>query len=1076
MSDSLRHGPGFAGRISRAFIDSPLTPILILISLVLGGLAILKTPREEDPQIKVPMMDLFVSDPGMSATEISRHIVAPLERHLSRIKGVKTVYSRSESGTAVVTVRFHVGEPMGKSLVKIYSEVLKSRGYLPRDAGPVVVKPMDINDVPVMAVTLYSKTESDEVLNRLSEDVATSFKRISGTGRITVIGGRRRTVRVVLSPSDLTAHHLTALDVSAAIWKSNRSLDLGSFDRDNISYQVALSGALTRVSQLRNLVVSVQNGKSVRLSQVAKVTDGPGPLESYVWIGHPPTSPEPGDETAVTVAVAKKKGINAVLVSNNILQKMKDLSARKIPSDVHWAVTRNYGHTANEKADDLLWHLVVATVAVILLVALGLSLRESGVVAVAIPVTLALTLFGSMMIGYTVNRVTLFALIFSIGILVDDAIVVVENINRHFHFLGGKRDRDTLLERAIVAVSEVGNPTILATFTVIGALLPMAFVSGLMGPYMRPIPVNASLSMTGSLLVALTVVPFLALRMVPPAGHHNKMMGKVDGGIRHLYRVIMTPLLESRLRQNLFFGMVLLLTVGVMAFFETRTLLLKMLPFDNKSELDVVIDMPAGTTLESTARTALALEKVILLDPSVRSDQAYVGLAAPFDFNGLVRHYYLRRGKRVAEIHVNLLSREKRSLQSHRIAEELERKLSPVAASFGARIKMVEVPPGPPVMAPIVAEVTGPDQASIVSYAKKVRDVFRNTDGVIDVDSTLPDPQVRYRMRVNEEKAALSGVSTEEIEKALILGLHGETGELHRTSGKGYVPIVLDVARKDRSSIKDLGSIMVRSDNGRLIPLGTLIDVSKESAPPVLYRKNLRPVVYVTGNTIGSSRSPVYAAVDLSRKLPPSDLSGHKETVRQYFWGYPSSDEKVSVRWGGEWHVTYVTFRDMGMAFIAAIVLIYLLIVIQFKSYVTPLIIMSPIPLALIGVIPGHVLLGSNFTATSMIGFIALAGIMVRNSILLVDFLHTKKSEGVELKQAILEAGAVRTRPILLTALALVAGSFVILSDPIFRGMAIALLSGSIVSTILTLVLVPLLVARVEGSRWPEGRRVVPGN
>ncbi len=1075
MSVSRPDRPGLAGWLARGFIDSPLTPILILISLALGGLAVLKTPREEDPQIKVPMMDLFVSDPGMSATEISRHLVAPLERHLSRIKGVKAVYSESRSGSGVVTVRFHVGEPMGKSLVRIYSEVMKSRGYLPADAGPVIVKSRDINDVPVMAVTLYSGSESDETLHRLGQEVATSFKRIAGTGPVTVIGGRRRTVMVVLSPSALTAHHLTSPDISRAIWQANRSLDLGSFDRNNVSYQVGLSGALTRVDQVRDLVVATDHGKSVRLSQVARVTDGPGPLDSYVWIGHPASSPRAGDAPAVTVAVAKKKGVNAVDVSNRILQKMKDLSGRLIPNDVHWDVTRNYGHTANEKADDLLGHLVIATIAVILLVALGLSLRESGVVAVAIPVTLALTLFSSMMIGYTINRVTLFALIFSIGILVDDAIVVVENINRHFHFLGGSRDKDTLLERAVIAVREVGNPTILATFTVIGALFPMAFVSGLMGPYMRPIPVNASFAMTGSLLVALTVVPFLALRMVPPAGHHNKLMGRIDGGIRHLYRSIMMPLLSSPLRQNLFFAGVLVLTVGVMAFFETRTLLLKMLPFDNKSELDVVIDMPASTTLESTAKVAQALERVILDDPSVHSDQAYVGLAAPFDFNGLVRHYYLRRGNRVAEIHINLKSRDERALQSHRIAENLDRKLSPVARAMGARIKMVEVPPGPPVMAPIVAEVTGPDQAAITDYASRVRRVFLKTPGIIDVDSTLPDPQVRYRIRVDQHKAALTGVSTAQIEKALTLGLHGVTGELHTTTGKGYVPIVLEVARKDRSSIKDLDAIMVRSGRGALVPLGTLIEVQKTRAPAVLYRKDLRPVVYVMGNTIGSNRSPVYAAVDLSRKLPTSSLSGQSRPVRQYFWGHPGSSQHIAVRWGGEWHVTYVTFRDMGIAFIAAIVVIYLLIVIQFKSYVTPLIIMSPIPLALIGVIPGHVLLGSNFTATSMIGFIALGGIMVRNSILLVDFLHAKKAEGVELKQAVLEAGAVRTRPILLTALALVAGSFVILSDPIFRGMAIALLSGSIVSTILTLVLVPLLIARVEGKNWPSGHRPVAG-
>jgi multidrug efflux pump subunit AcrB len=1056
---------GLSGKIAKRFIHSRLTPIFVIVSLLAGALAIMGTPREEDPQIKVPVIDLFLHYPGASPKEMERTATAPLERHLSRIKGVKSVYSASRRGSAIVTVRFHVGESMEPSLVKVYAEVMKSRAYLPAGVGPVIVRSKDINNVPVLAVTIYSATQSDYHLRRLARRIASSFKRLPGTSDVLVIGGRERTVRILLDPSALRAHHLTVLDVQHALHSSNASLSLGSFDRSNVSFRVTLRGGLESVGQVKNLVVGVSGTKDVHLSEVARVTVGPGPVTNYVWMNRGRSEPDPGRYSAVTVAVAKKKGVNAVTISRRMIRKMDELGKTLLPKDVRWSVTRNYGHTANEKANDLLKHLLVATLSVIFLIGVALGVRETGVVAVAIPVTLALTLFFSMMIGYTVNRVTLFALIFSIGILVDDGIVVVENIYRHFHLTFGKNNKETLTGRAIVAVNEVGNPTILATFTVIAALLPMAFVSGLMGPYMRPIPVNASMAMMGSLLVALIVTPYLAIRLIRPGGHHNPVSARMDAWSRHFYHVLMKPLLQSRLRQNIFLGTVVLLTVGVMGFFYERTLLLKMLPFDNKSEIDVVIDMPAGTTLEGTASAARDIEQVVRKNPWVRMDQVYVGTAAPFDFNGLVRHYYLREGKKVAEVHVNLLPKSRRSEESHRIAEQIDRSLQPVARRLSARIKVVEVPPGPPVFSPITAEIYGENREQIDAEARRVEGIFRKMPGVVDVDSSFEAPQTLYKIRVDQEKAALSGVSTSEIAEALSIGLHKMTGVLHTSTGKGYVPILVEYPSALRSSIHNLNTILVRGKDGDLVPVSSLVHVEKTLAGETLYRKNLRSVVYVVGNTIGSDRSPVYEAVDLSRQISEQSRKEHR-TVVSYFTGYPFSQKNLSIRWSGEWQVTYVTFRDMGLAFGAAIILIYLLVVAEFESFVTPLIIMSPIPLALIGVIPGHILLRSNFTATSMIGFIALGGIMVRNSILLVDFLHVKRSEGIPVHQAILETGAVRTRPIILTALALVVGSFVILDDPIFRGMAISLLSGSIVSTLLTLFVVPLLIERIEGPSW----------
>lgn len=1061
---------GLAGALSRLFIDSRLTPLFVIVSILLGAVAILKTPREEDPQIQVPMMDLFVRYPGASSREVAKSVTEPLERHLDRIKGVKTVTSESTRGLAVVTVRFRVGQSTGRSLVKVYAEVMRAPSYLPSGTGRILVRPRDINDVPVLAVTLSSRSETDFALTRIATRVADRLKRIPGTGSVTTIGGRRRMVRVILDPSALKAFDRTPLDVARALEASNVGMGLGSFDRSDVAYRVTLSGNLRTVDDLRHLVVGRKEGQSILLSQVARVSDGPAPVRHYLWMGYGPGRPGAPDETAVTIALAKKKGINAVTVSRAALRKVEDLKRTLIPGDVTVTVSRDYGHTANEKANDLLEHLLVSTVSVILLIGMVLGIRETGIVAVTIPVTLALTLFFSMMVGYTINRVTLFALIFSIGILVDDAIVIVENISRHFHLHGGTGDRDTRFLRAIAAVTEVGNPTILATLTVIGALLPMAFVSGLMGPYMRPIPVNASLAMVGSLAVALIVTPYLAIRFMRPGDHHHAAIGKIEGKIRHLYRVLMEPLLLVPRNRILFLSAVVLLTVGSMAFFYSRTILLKMLPFDNKSELDVVVDMPAGTTLERTAAVARSLEDVLKNNPDVRRFETYVGTAAPFDFNGLVRHYYLRSGNTVAEIHVDLLPRGRRMSGSHAIAERVEQSLDAPAREAGARIKIVEVPPGPPVYAPITAEVYGSGYRAIEEEGRRIEAIFKAFPGIVDVDSSMADPQVRYRIVVDQEKAALSGVSPADVAAVLGLALHGMGGTLHTTRGTGHVPIRVEYPEADRSNIQDLSGVFVRGTGGRLIPVRSLVHVQKTTSGQPIFRKNLRPVVYVTGNTIGVSRSPVYAAVDLSRKVS-ADAASRGLDVRQIFSGYPWSTGGLSIRWGGEWQVTYVTFRDMGLAFVAAVLLIYFLIVAMFQSFVTPLVIMSPIPLALIGVIPGHLLLGANFTATSMIGFIALAGIMVRNSILLVDFLHAKKGEGIPIRQAILETGAVRTRPILLTAAALIAGSFVILSDPIFRGMAISLLFGSVVSTLLTLFVVPLLILMVEGSSWPVRER-----
>ena len=1056
---------GIAGSVARFFIDSRLTPIFVIVALLVGGLAIMKTPREEDPQIRVPMMDLLIPYPGASPREVEKSVTGPVERHLDRIKGVKAVYSQSMRGEALVTVRFRVGQSMGESLVKVYNEVMKARAYLPEGTGSILVRPKDINDVPVLAVTLSSGTLSDFDLTRISSRIVSRLKRIPGTGSVYIIGGRHRMIRIRLDPAAMKAFDRSPLDVAGALALSNVSLALGSFDRNDTSFRVELSGSLKNADDVKNLVVGVSGGHSIRLSQIARVTDGPEPVSHYVWKGYGGGTSLP-DETAVTIVLAKKKGVNAVSVARSVLRKVRELQGTIIPPSVTLSVPRNYGHTANEKANDLLLHLLVATASVILLIGLVLGIRETGIVAVAIPVTLSLTLFISMMIGYTINRVTLFALIFSIGILVDDAIVIVENIYRHFHFLGGRHDRKTLIDRAIVAVSEVGNPTILATFTVIGALLPMAFVSGLMGPYMRPIPVNASLAMIGSLLVALIVTPYMAVRLIRPGAHEAKATGKLELGIRHLYRRLMEPLIDSGKKRMLFLGGVVVLMVGSMLFFYSRTILLKMLPFDNKSEIDVVVDMPAGTTLERTAAVVRELERVARVNPSVLGYEAYVGTAAPFDFNGLVRHYYLRSGKTAGELHLDLLPKSRREKGSHVIATEIEKSLAVPARSLGARIKVVEVPPGPPVYAPITAELYGSDYASLTREGLHMAEIFRKTPGIIDVDTSVRDPQTRYRVVVDQEKAALSGVSVKEIGRSLALALHGESGTLHTADGKGHVPILVEYPERDRSSIRDLATVFVRGGSGRLIPVRSLVHIEKVPTEQPINRKNLRPVVYVTGNTLGSSRSPVYAAVDLSRVLA-ADARSRGVDLHQIFTGYPWSTDHMTVRWGGEWQVTFVTFRDMGIAFGAAIILIYLLIVAEFESFITPLVIMSPIPLALIGVIPGHILLGSNFTATSMIGFIALAGIMVRNSILLVDFLHAKKREGIPIRQAILEAGAVRTRPILLTAAALIAGSFVILSDPIFRGMAIALLYGSIVSTLLTLFVVPLLILIVEGRHWP---------
>ena len=1056
---SATHVLRTAGRIAHIFIQSKLTPLAITAALLLGGLSILETPREEEPQIVVPMLDVFVQMPGASPEEVAQRATVPIEKLLREVPGVEYVYSISHPGLSLVIVRFYVGTKEEDAIVKTYNKLYSNFDRIPQGVSQPIIKARSIDDVPILALTLWGKNYDAYGLRRVAGELEHALKQSDDVSETTIVGGQSRKVRVILDTQRLAAYGLTPDSVVAQLGAANERAQAGSFARNNQEFRVEAGNFFMRPEELRQVVVGVHSGRPVYLRDVvAKIEDGPAEPESYVLFANAKgtTGSMANPECpAVTITLAKRKGANATLIAESVLRKMDSLRENTLPKDLNISVTRNYGETAKDKSDELLKHLFIATLSVTLLIALALGWRESGVVLLAIPVTLALTLAIFYFYGYTLNRVTLFALIFSIGILVDDAIVVVENIVRHFRL--PENHGRPLAVVAVEAVDEVGNPTILATLTVIAAILPMAFVRGLMGPYMRPIPVGASAAMVFSLIVAFVVSPWAALRLLRHYAGRPAYGQETEGWTTRFYRRLMNPLIQKPARRWMFLGAVVVLLLAAIAFVPFKWVQVKMLPFDNKSEFQVIIDMPDGTPLEQTTRVAQALGGFLGQQPEVINYQIYSGTSGPYNFNGLVRHYFLRRQPNQADIQVNLLSRHERKAQSHDIARKLRPELDKIAAPFGARIKVAEVPPGPPVLETLVAEVYGPDYKGQTELAAKIKKVFQETPGVVDVDWYVEDPQTKYDMKVDLDKAALQGVSAREVTRTVQIGLTGASaGLLHDPSSREYIPMEVRLSRSDRSSIESLQDVKLPGPSGRQVSLHEITNVQKTTIETSVYGKNLRPVVYVTGDVAGVVESPVYAIFQMSDAINKIQLpDGYK--VRQYTGtGMPEDTERYSMKWDGEWHITVEVFRDLGLAFAAVLVLIYVLVVGWFKSFKTPLVIMAPIPLTLVGILPAHALMGAFFTATSMIGFIAGAGIIVRNSIILVDFIELRRSHGLSLVEAVVDAGAVRFRPMLLTAAAVVVGASVILFDPIFQGLAISLMAGEVASTVLSRMTVPV--------------------
>src|SRR5579871_5012295 len=1051
---------GLAGRMAAAFVNSKLTPLIILASLLLGVFAVLKTPREEEPQIIVPMMDVMVSMPGATAKEVEQRITTPMEKLLWEIPGVEYIYTTASPGQGLAIVRFFVGQDQEAALVRLREKLQSHYDILPPGASLPIIKPRSIDDVPILALTLHSAHYSDYALRQLASRVEDAIKQVDNVSETTILGGRRREVRVMLDKARLEGFGLTPDGVARALSGANARAQAGSFSRDNTNIAVKAGAFLANAKDVGAVVVGAAGARPIFLKDVAAIQDGPEEPASYVLFGYGkaagPAAARPV-EPAVTISVAKRPGKNAIDITDNVLAKVDSLKGTLIPSDVAVTVTRNYGETASEKSGELLFHMLLAVLSVTLLIALALGRRESLVVLVAIPVTLALTLLVFYLYGYTLNRITLFALIFSIGILVDDAIVVVENIVRHYRLPAG--ERGPALAAAIHAVDEVGNPTILATFTVIAAILPMAFVGGLMGPYMRPIPVGASAAMLFSLMIAFIVTPWAAYRLL--GGEHGKAHGKPhaagDDALTRLYRRIMTPLLRSWKARAGFLAGVIALLLGAMALVGIKAVTVKMLPFDNKNEFQIIVDMPTGTTLEQTAAATRALADYVATIPEVTNYQMVVGAASPYNFNGLVRHYYLRNQPYQADVQVNLVGKGERTAQSHDIVKHIRPEIARIARQWGIRVKVAEVPPGPPVLETLVAEVYGPTGERRTEVARQVKQIFETTEGVTDVDWYMDDDQPTYQFAMDKEKAALSGVDTQAVNRTLEMALSGASvGLAHDESAREDVPITVRLPRDERSGLALLESVYVAAQHGRLVPLRELAHPVEIPTDKAIYHKNLLPVVYVTGDVTGRQESPVYAILAMNRKLAELRLpEGYRLNVLST--RLPFTTDKLAMKWDGEWQITYEVFRDLGIAFAAVLVLIYILVVGWFQSFKTPLVIMAPIPLTLVGILPAHALMGAFFTATSMIGFIAGAGIIVRNSIILVDFIELRLREGMPLEQAVIDAGATRFRPMLLTAAAVIVGSFVILFDPIFQGLAIALMAGEVASTLLSRLAVPVL-------------------
>lgn len=1041
------HQASFLRSLVKGTVDSKLTPLMVLAGILLGIFSILLTPSEEEPQIVVPMIDIFVSMPGASPSEIETRAVYPMEKLLWELTGVEYLYSTIMPGQFMTVVRFKVGEDVERSLVKVYDKLYSHFDWIPPGASQPLLKAKSIDDVPILVLNFFGKDYDPILLRKIVSRLDEEIRAIPGVSATEIKGGQRRQAVVHLDHGRLSEAGLDAYDVVMALRSQNVSYHSGEFTSHLNTISVKLEGFFDRIEDLRNALIKVVGGRPVYLYQVAEVEDRGEELNSYVLAGT-----KDGVIPAVSYSISKRKGENATKLANRILEKVETLRGTLIPLDIQIRVSRNYGETAKEKVDELLKHLAIATFSVALLMALLLGVRSALVVLVAVPVTLMLTLFIYFVFGYTLNRVTLFALIFCIGILVDDPIVGVENIVRHLHlpFNKGRPLKDIITD----AVVEVGSPLILATFTVIAAILPLAFVSGLMGPYMRPMPIGASVAMIFSMVISFVITPWAAYKLLGKVKAHEH---EKEGWFTRFYRWAMGHLLERRSWRIVFLGgMVLLLMVSLLLI-VTKVVRVKMLPFDNKSEFQVIIDMDEGTPLEETGRVAQLLADRIIEDPNVRDYELYVGTSAPFNFNGLVRHYYLRRGTNVADIQVNLIPKGNRKEQSHDIVKRLRPDLTKLAEENKARIKIAEIPPGPPVLQTLVAEIYGPNYEEQIQVAKKVKQIFKDTEGVVDTDWYMSAPQKELKINILKDKAAMSLVPTERVMAVLSTSLEGTVvGLFHVADEREDMPILVRFKREHRMTPQDIAHIKVRNMEGRLVPLGEIASISEGTIEHPIYHKNLQRVVYVTADVAGREESPVYAILKVNKALKELSLPDQSR-VKLLYTSQPEHSQAWAIKWDGEWQITYEVFRDMGAAFGVVLILIYILVVGWFKSYSIPLVILSPIPLSLIGIIPAHALMNAFFTATSMIGFIAGAGIVVRNSIILVDFIELRLREGMPLKEAVIDAGAIRFRPMLLTSSAVVVGSFVILFDPIFQGLAISLMAGEVAATLFSRMVVPVL-------------------
>jgi len=1055
MSDN-QEKRNLAEKIASAFITSKITPLLVIATLFIGMVSIVLTPKEEEPQIIVPMVDIFVPYPGATSGDVEKSVTEPLEQIIWEIPGVEYVYSTAMNDMGMVIVRFKVGEDEIDSISKLKDKIDFNIQRLPYGVEKPIIQSRSISDVPQVAFTFWSKNHSSYQLRRIATEVEKRLKETEDISKTNIIGGYKRVIRIEPNIEKLRAYNLDLFLLMKAVESSNISLNTGEITKSNRVYYVSAGGFYHDTESVRSMVVGAHHGKAVYLKDVAEIYDGPEVPDDYVLMGFS------NDESlekyqAVTLSISKRKGSDSVVVADALMEKMNSLKGYVIPEDINVTVTRNYGETAYTKVMLLIEHLVGAIIAVMLVMGLSMGWRAGAVVFVALPVTFALTLFVYYMFDYTLNRVTLFALIFVAGLVVDDAIIVVENMERHFK-MGAKN----LKEKAIRAVGEVGSPTILATITVIVAIYPMAFVRGLMGPYMKPMPIGASLAMIFSLFVALMITPWLSFKLLARhAEKHSKEEVDEEVYIKQtklykIYNTLFGALIDNWKKRFAVIALLLVMFFGAFLFIPTKLVVMKMLPFDNKNEIQIIIDTPEGTPLERTTFVAGEVGKYLATLEEVDNYQIYSGTSAPYNFNGLVRHYFLREGHNVADVQVNLVDKTLRDKDSHALSKMMRGPIQKIGTKLGANIKIAEVPPGPPVLATIVAEIYGPDEKSRSEVASQVMDIFNETEGVVDVDTYEEANMVQLDLDVDKQKAAVMGVSSEMISKTLYMALQGmKAGILHTSEDRESVDIIIKLPESRRNMIDALSDIHLISKNGHPVSLGELVVLKEKIKDKSIYHKNMKPVTYITADVSGKAESPVYRILEMKDKI--AELSWQGVPVKQHWIDAPTNYDTPSIKWDGEWQITYEVFRDLGLAFAAVLVLMYFVLVGWFRSFITPLMMMVPIPLSLLGIIPGHFIFGKFFTATSMIGFIALAGIMVRNAVLLIDFIEQGLAKGKPLRDAVIESGAIRTRPILLTTVSVIAGALFMLPDPIFAGLGVSLITGALVSTILTLLIIPLM-------------------